>query len=109
VSVVVLYGRPGCCLCEDARELLERLRSEHRFELIERDIESDERLLRAYLERIPVLEIDGVERFELTVDEQRLRAALAGAAAPRAQPQPAREGRHPQIPTDQINHLESAP
>ena len=46
------------------------------FELEERDIESDDALLRAYLERIPVVTIDGVEAFELFVDETELRARL---------------------------------
>ena len=69
---VVLYGRPGCCLCDDARELLVRVRSSHPFSLDERDIESDDALLRAYLERIPVVTIDGVEAFELFVDEHEL-------------------------------------
>jgi glutaredoxin len=74
---VVLYGRPGCCLCDDARELLERVRAEQPFALEERDIESDEQLLRSYLERIPVVTIDGVEVFELFVDEPVLRQHLA--------------------------------
>jgi glutaredoxin len=72
MTTVVLYSRPGCCLCDDARELLERVRSRRRFALQERDIESDEALLRAYLERIPVVTIDGVEVFELFVDETEL-------------------------------------
>ncbi len=65
MSVVVLYGRPGCCLCDEAREVLERVREEHPFELLERDIEHDDELLRAYLERIPVVTLDGEELFEL--------------------------------------------
>ena len=69
---VVLYGRPGCCLCDDAREVLVRARARHDFELVERDIEADESLLRAYLERIPVVTIDGMEAFELFVDEEEL-------------------------------------
>jgi len=69
VSVVVLYGRPGCCLCDEARAVLERVRTAHPFELIERDIESDDTLLRAYLERIPVVTLDGVELFEFAVNE----------------------------------------
>jgi glutaredoxin len=69
---VVLYGRPGCCLCDDAREVLLRARASHRFSLRERDIETDDELLRAYLERIPVVTIDGVEAFELFVDEHDL-------------------------------------
>ena len=77
MSQVVLYGRPGCCLCDDAREVLERVRVEQPFELLERDIESDEQLLRTYLERIPVVTLDGEELFELGVDEAVLRARLA--------------------------------
>ena len=38
----------------------------------ERDIDGDDALLRAYLERIPVVTIDGVEAFELFVDESEL-------------------------------------
>ena len=75
MTEVVLYGRDGCCLCDEAREVLERVRVAHPFVLVERDIEADERLLRAYLERIPVVAIDGVEVFELFVDESALTAA----------------------------------
>ena len=60
--LVTLYGRPGCHLCDEAREELLALRGEGaRFELHEVDIEDDERLLRAHLERIPVIEVDGEE------------------------------------------------
>ena len=72
MNEVVLYGRDGCCLCDDARELLLKVRDEHPFALRERDIDSDDVLLRAYLERIPVVTIDGVEAFELFVDEHEL-------------------------------------
>jgi redox-sensing transcriptional repressor len=77
MSQVVLYGREGCCLCDDAREVLERVRQEHPFELLERDIETDDALLRAYLERIPVVTLDGEELFALGVDEAVLRSRLA--------------------------------
>ncbi|HWD74507.1 MAG TPA: glutaredoxin family protein [Solirubrobacteraceae bacterium] len=73
---VVLYGRQGCCLCDDARTLLLKVRDERPFHFAERDIDRDERLLRAYLERIPVVTIDGVEMFELFVDESELRQRL---------------------------------
>jgi glutaredoxin len=72
MRTVVLYGREGCCLCDDAREVLERVRRRRPFSLEERDIDRDEELLRAYLERIPVVTIDGVEAFELFVDESEL-------------------------------------
>jgi redox-sensing transcriptional repressor len=77
VSVVVLFGRPGCCLCDDARVVLERVRAEQPFELLERDIERDETLLRDYLERIPVVTLDGEELFDFAVDETVLRDRLA--------------------------------
>ena len=69
---VTLLGRPGCCLCDDARALLERVRERHAFTLVEVDIERDEQLLAAHLERIPVVLIDGVEAFSLFVSEPEL-------------------------------------
>jgi glutaredoxin len=79
---VVLYGRAGCCLCDEARETLARLRQRWPFELHERDIDTDDRLQRAYLERIPVITIDGVEVSELVVNEAQLKRWLAAPAAP---------------------------
>jgi Glutaredoxin-like domain (DUF836) len=73
---VVLFGREGCCLCDEAREVLMRVRARTPFGFEERDIESDDALLSAYLERIPVVTIDGVEAFELFVDETELRERL---------------------------------
>jgi hypothetical protein len=76
MRTVVLYGREGCCLCDDAREILLRVQARRPFVLEERDIESDDELLRAYLERIPVVTIEGVEQFELFVDESELERRL---------------------------------
>ncbi|MFL5817953.1 MAG: glutaredoxin family protein [Conexibacter sp.] len=74
---VVLYGRPGCHLCDDARVVLERMRAELPFALVERDIERDDALFKAYLERIPVIVLDGEELFDFFVDERELRHRLA--------------------------------
>ncbi len=75
---VVLYSREGCCLCDDAREMLLKVRAQApaRFVLEERDIDGDDALFRAYLERIPVVTIDGEEAFELFLDEAELRQRL---------------------------------
>jgi glutaredoxin len=73
---VVLFGRRGCHLCDEARAVLMRVHQAHPFAFRECDIESDERLLGAYLERIPVVTIDGLETFELVIDESELMAAL---------------------------------
>ena len=77
MTEVVLYTRPGCHLCDDARGVLLEVQADHPFDLVERDIESDDDLLRRYLERIPVVEIAGEEAFEFFVDEAELRARLA--------------------------------
>ena len=78
MTTVVIFGREGCCLCDQARAVLERVRATHPFKLEQRDIERDEELLRAYLERIPVVTIDGEEAFELFVDEAQLKVWLGG-------------------------------
>jgi glutaredoxin len=72
MRTVTLYGRPGCHLCDDARAALERVRARHPFRLDEVDIESDDALLKRYLERIPVIAVDGEELFDFFVDEEAL-------------------------------------
>jgi glutaredoxin len=72
VPLVTLYGKPGCHLCDDAREVVERVRGAHPFELREVDVSLDPVLHREYGERIPVLELDGEELFEFHVDEEEL-------------------------------------
>jgi glutaredoxin len=73
---LVLYGRPGCHLCDDARAVLERVGAA--FEEV--DITTDDALHAAYLERIPVVTLDGVERFDYFVDEAALRGLLSKVA-----------------------------
>ena len=81
MRTVVLYGREGCCLCDEARVILERVRAKHPFALHQRDIEQDEALHRAYLERIPVVTIDGAEAVELFIDEAELERRLGRVEA----------------------------
>jgi glutaredoxin len=69
---LVLYGRPGCHLCDEARAVLERIGEP----FAEIDIESDVALHAAYLERIPVVTVDGEALFEFFVDEGALRERL---------------------------------
>ena len=69
---LVLYGRPGCHLCDDARAVLARVGEP----FAEVDIESDAALHAAYLERIPVVALDGAELFDFYVDELVLRGHL---------------------------------
>jgi len=77
MTEVVVYSRPGCHLCEEAVAAIVALHGEgYRFALHEIDIESDELLLRRHLERIPVVEVDGVVVSDLILDETGLRARL---------------------------------
>ena len=71
-----LYGKPGCHLCDAARAVIERVRTDHPFDLREVDVTLDPELNRAYGERIPVLELDGEELFEFFVDEAELRRRI---------------------------------
>jgi glutaredoxin len=82
VRRVVLYGRPECHLCDEARAILRDLVVEaHDLELVERNIEEDESLHRRFLERIPVIELDGHIVGELVPDRQRLRSILLNTSA----------------------------
>ena len=77
MTEVLVYSRAECHLCEEAVEAIVGLHGEgYRFELREVDIESDELLLRRYLERIPVVEVDGEVVSELVLDRDGLRARL---------------------------------
>jgi glutaredoxin len=93
VRVLTLYTKPGCHLCEQAASELEALRSELDFELAEVDISTDDRLLHAYFERIPVAVLDGQELFCYFLDERILRHRLAGTDHERDQSDP--ETEHP--------------
>jgi glutaredoxin len=75
-GTIDLYGRPGCHLCEDARARLVALQPELGFALNDIDIEADDDLHRRYLERIPVVVLDGEHLFDFFVDEAVLRDRL---------------------------------
>jgi len=94
---LVLYARPGCALCDEAREAIAVVLADRRErgvpvpQFVERDIEADDDLHRAYLERIPVVEL-GPNRLELLVTVGKLRRMLADTldedpAAPSRWPQ----------------------
>ena len=73
---VTLYGKPGCHLCEVAREAIQAVREERPFELREVDVSLDPVLHGRYGERIPVVELAGEELFEYHVDPAALRERL---------------------------------
>jgi glutaredoxin len=76
VSIITVYSRPGCHLCDDAMAALRSLQPELGFELLELDITEREELHRAYFERIPVVALDGEDLCEYFLDEPLLRERL---------------------------------
>jgi uncharacterized membrane protein/glutaredoxin len=84
---VTLYTRPGCQLCEEAKQALEALQAEFPHTLVEVDIEADERLLERYAEQIPVVQV-GAYTLRAPIDRSDLRVTLAAArdAAPSPEP-----------------------
>jgi hypothetical protein len=77
MRAVTLYTRPGCHLCDQAREAILGLRGVVApFELDEVNIDEDDGLLARYLERIPVVLVDGEVVCELELELDSLRAVL---------------------------------
>lgn len=74
---ITLLIRPGCHLCEYAREALGRVRAATGAGWVEVSVDSDPELEREYGERIPVVLLDGVEHDYFRVDEARLLRDLA--------------------------------
>ena len=72
-----MYGRRACHLCEEARGVIlaERARGT-RFEFDEVTVDGDPELERDYGVRVPVVEVDGREAFEIAVEPTRLRRLL---------------------------------
>ena len=73
---LTVYVRPGCHLCDDALAVIAQLRDRHSFSLHVVDIEGDPLLHARYLERIPVIALDGEELYDFFVDQADLRARL---------------------------------
>jgi glutaredoxin len=76
VKTVTLFTRPGCHLCDEAREAILAMRADVPFELSEVNIDQDRVLLARYLERIPVVTVDGEVVSELEFERDSLRAVL---------------------------------
>ena len=81
MTEVVLYGKAGCHLCEEARAEIESVRARRPFRLTEVDISLDPVLYARYGERIPVVAVDGAEAFEFHVDPRELER-LVGTVDP---------------------------
>jgi glutaredoxin len=76
-SRVLLYSKPGCHLCDDAREVVRAVCAELDVGWDEVDITAHDDLTARYWEQIPVTLVDGRQHDFWRVDARRLRAALA--------------------------------
>jgi glutaredoxin len=76
---ILLLGRPGCHLCDEARAVIDRVAGDLGVAWEERDITASDEDLRRYRDQIPVTFVDGVQHDFWTVDEHRLRRALTGS------------------------------
>jgi hypothetical protein len=76
-----MYSRPGCGLCDEARAVILEERERTPFEYREVDITGDDALELEFGIRIPVVFVDGQERFDARLDADELREALEGGDA----------------------------
>jgi len=64
---VILYTRPGCCLCDDAKLVIAEARKRATFDFSEMDVDADPALARLYGQELPVITIDGRKAFKYAV------------------------------------------
>jgi len=76
MTLVTIYGRTGCHLCEEALSILQSLQDDLNFEIQEILIDGSEELEKLYGEKIPVTHIDGVHHDFWRVDPERFRIFL---------------------------------
>lgn len=76
---VTLYSRPGCHLCDAARETIIAVCNELGETFEELSIDEDAQLSARYAEEIPVTLVDGRQHDFWRVDRERLRRALRAA------------------------------
>jgi len=77
---LTLYTRAGCCLCDDAKQVIERARRRAAFDYQELDIDGDPELRRLYNDEVPVIAINGVKAFKYKVDLKEFLKKLAARA-----------------------------
>ena len=74
--VIEILTKNDCCLCDDIKEIVNRVLQDYPAKLLITDIESDPALYEKFRERIPILKINGVESFVYKSNETTLRHKL---------------------------------
>lgn len=67
---IVVYSKPGCCLCDEVKAQLEKLRATTRFDWREVNILDDSQAFEQFKEEIPVVFINGRKAFKFRLDER---------------------------------------
>jgi hypothetical protein len=76
VTVVTVYSRKNCHLCDVALDSLETVKAELAFEIEKIYIDGDAELTTKYGEEVPVIHIDGKHHDIFRVDLERFRSSL---------------------------------
>ncbi len=71
---VIVYSRPGCHLCDEAKTAIKNSNTSDHYFLEEVNIESNDELLKKYKHDIPVVLIDGAEVFRPRVDPDEFKS-----------------------------------
>ncbi len=74
---VTLYSRPGCCLCEDMKAIVAKVRTDTAFTLTEIDISTRPELEARFGQDIPVLFVNGRKAFKYRLTAGALRRRLS--------------------------------
>jgi len=74
---VVIYSRPGCHLCDEAKQIIAAAGHGEEYTLDEINIESDPDLVKRYQHDIPVITINGIETFKHRLTVERFESAIA--------------------------------
>ena len=75
---VIVYSKPGCHLCDEAKEVIKLAGCDDAFELEEINIQTSRELMLKYQFDIPVVTIDGQEAFKHRVDVEKFRMLVLG-------------------------------
>ena len=76
---VTLYTRAGCCLCDDAKQVIAAARQHADFEYAEIDIDTAPDLVRLYDHEVPVITIGSRKAFKYRVDMNEFLKKLAAS------------------------------
>jgi glutaredoxin len=68
---VIVYSKPGCCLCEELKRKLQRLQQLRSFEWTELNILQDPAAFAKFKDDIPVVFVNGRQAFRYHLDEQK--------------------------------------